>query len=547
MFALKGRLPSWTFRLPALIGWLLLAALIVAAALARFRAPSLALSEWDSWGWLSPALGWIGGTGFRETYEREWLYGAFIAFCLRATGSFSGYILIQQILGLAASVVMWVTWRLWISLLPRHLLLEIVSTVAGLFVIAIYLFSPIARALEMGIRPEAIMAFVAFSQLLCIVGFIKYRWHEPRPVAAVILGALSLPLAYAMFVLKPNWALAVPATTLPVILGLLGRGPSPLFRALPVALGFAVIALTLWLPDKLLFIRASQTRVVLAETLFTIHADIIQKHFADELASPGTAPDRRKFLEEIAPVLDREMINARAEKIYYKRLGFDPDYLMYRASLLPLLESRYQMTPPEIAAFCRGNFVSAVLHRPLDYARKAGWQMEYFTCPDDSTFFRKRIDLKALYASSLKTLPVTLDPATNPATQAIYQTFLDTVGKSGPSAPDLETIPTFRDFLKSFRFFAPWIMGAFLAALAASLAWKALAPLRLAGLAALVIFAAPAGNALTVALVHALDNNRYRGSYGPLLLFALAVFCVFLAVFLVQLTLALRRRQNAAS
>ena len=30
-----------------------------------------------------------GGTGFREQFEREWLYGAFLAACLRTTGSFS--------------------------------------------------------------------------------------------------------------------------------------------------------------------------------------------------------------------------------------------------------------------------------------------------------------------------------------------------------------------------------------------------------------------------------------------------------------------------
>ena len=40
-----------------------------------------------------------GRRGFREQFEREWLYGGFLAACLRITGSFSGYILIQQALG----------------------------------------------------------------------------------------------------------------------------------------------------------------------------------------------------------------------------------------------------------------------------------------------------------------------------------------------------------------------------------------------------------------------------------------------------------------
>ena len=51
----------------------------------RMRISPVAISEWDSWGWLDPALSWLGGTGFRERFEREWLYGAFIAACSAAS------------------------------------------------------------------------------------------------------------------------------------------------------------------------------------------------------------------------------------------------------------------------------------------------------------------------------------------------------------------------------------------------------------------------------------------------------------------------------
>src|SRR5262245_31883660 len=127
-----------------MVGWIGLLVLIAAAAAVRFRISPVAVSEWDSWGWLDPALNWLGGTGFRERFEREWLYGAFIAACLRLTGSFSGYIVIQQILGLIAGILMWLTWRRWTSLFPKHPLFEIIAIVAGLLVVSIYLFSPIA-------------------------------------------------------------------------------------------------------------------------------------------------------------------------------------------------------------------------------------------------------------------------------------------------------------------------------------------------------------------------------------------------------------------
>jgi hypothetical protein len=517
-------------RLPSQLGWIVLGALVLVASLVRFHLPPVAISEWDSWGWLSPALSWIGGAGFHEEFEREWLYGAFIAFCLRTTGSFSGYILIQQILGLVAAVLMWLTWRRWISLFPRNILLEIFSTLAGLFLVALYLFNPITITLELAIRPEGIMAFVALLQLFCVVSFCKFRWQDKNTPACIIFGALCLPLAWAMFVLKPNWALAVPATTLPVFLGIIGHAPR-LARWLPPALGFLLLVLTLWLPDKLLFIRNGGPRVVLPMTLFTIHADIIRESMARELQSPGLTEDRREFLTGFLPELDREMQTAIAKRKFYPRIGFDPDYLMYRSSLFSLLENRWGLDKTELASFCRENFLTALRYNPLGYARKVSTQMGYFFLPDDGTFFRKRVEFGNLYDYALQTLPATPDEKLNPPTRTLLQKYLDQVKALGGMKRQLKVIPAFRRFLKSFVRWIPFIEIAFLLALTACFLWKPLAILRLPGLCALIFFSAPFGNALTVAMVHALDNSRYRGSYGPLLLFALGgMFFFFLVV-----------------
>ena len=238
------------------------------------RMSPVAISEWDSWGWLDPALSWLGGTGFRERFEREWLYGAFIAACLRLTGSFSGYIIIQQSLGVVAAIFMWLTWRTWTALLPKPFILEIVGFIIGLLTVGLYLFSPIALALELSIRPEGIMAFTAFLQLFSIASYCRFRWHEPRATASLLFGVVAMLLAYALFILKPNWLLAGAATTLPVLVGLFGKALSLKIRLLTPLLGMFLIFFTLILPDKLLFIRTGETRLVLPMTLFTIHADV---------------------------------------------------------------------------------------------------------------------------------------------------------------------------------------------------------------------------------------------------------------------------------
>ena len=537
---------GWLFKAPGLLGWAALAVLIAAAAVVRFRIAPVAISEWDSWGWLYPALSWLGGTGFREQFEREWLYGAFLAACLRITGSFSGYILIQQVLGLLAGVLIWLTWRTWTALFPKHVAFEIGSVITGLFAVAVYFFSPIALALELSIRPEGIMAFIAFLQLYCITTYCKFRWHGPKPMASVVFGALAIPLAYALFVLKPNWLLAVPATTLPIFVGLFGKAFSLRVRLLTPILGLFLVIVTLLLPEKIFFIPMAETRVVLPMTLFTIHADVIRENMGRELATPGTPQEQRRFLEAFLPVFDREMQAARALARYYPRLAFDPDYLMYRSSVFPFLEGTYAMSRKEIAAFCRRSFLSAIWNQPFGYARKVVNQLGYFFFPDDGTFFRARIKMGKLYDYVLTTLPESLDEAISKPVQNLYEIYRQSVIRQAGQPGTLEVFRPFRSFLRAVKVSAFWIEMAFLISLVACLLFGSLARLRLPGFVALMFFLAPGGNALTVALVHALDNSRYRGSYGPLLLFALAgLFLFSLTTLAYAVTIAYRRQHRA--
>jgi hypothetical protein len=534
------------FKAVAWLGWCMLAIVAAFAALARFRIAPVAISEWDSWGWLNPALNWIGGIGFREHFEREWLYGAFIAMCLRLTGSFAGYIIIQQVLGLLAGVLMWLTWRTWTGLFPKHLLFEIGSALAGLLVVAVYLFSPIALTLELSIRPEGIMAFSAFLQLYCVTSYCKFRWHQPRPAASVIFGALAIPLAYAMFVLKPNWLLAVPATTLPVFVGVFGQTVSLPVRFFTPIAGVFLVLVTLLLPEKILFIPMKDARVVLPMTLFTVHAEMIHEDMERELAAPATPEAKRRFLQVFFPVFDREMQAARTLAKYYPRLGFDPDYLMYRSSVFPFLETTYAMSRNDIAAFCRGSFLSAVWNKPSSYARKVFTQLGYFFFPDDGTFFRTRVQMGKMYEYALTTVPDSLDAAISEPVAALYETYHQSLARQTGGSRTLEVFRPFRSLLRVVKTAAFWIEIAFLFSLAACLLAESLARLRLPGFVALVFFLTPACNALTVALVHALDNSRYRGSYGPLLLFALAgLFVFFVTTLAYAVTMAYRRRNRA--
>ena len=535
---------GWVVRLPGLLGWIVLALLLAAATAIRMRISPVAISEWDSWGWLDPALSWLGGTGFRERFEREWLYGAFIAACLRLTGSFSGYIMIQQALGVVAAIFMWLTWRSWMALLPKPFILEIAAVIIGLLTVALYLFSPIALALELSIRPEGIMAFTAFLQLFCIASYCRFRWHQPKAIASLLFGALALLLAYALFILKPNWLLSVAATILPVFVGLFGRAIPLSLRLLTPLLGMFLIVFTLILPNKLLFIRTGETRLVLPMTLFTIHADLIQASMRHELAEADAAEQRRRFLEAFLPVLDREMETARTLASYYPRLGFDPDYLMYRSTVFPFLEREQGMSRQEIASFCQSSFLSGIVSEPFSYARKVFTQLGYFFFPDDGTFFRTRIKMGKLYEYVLTTIPESLDATISQPIREMFDTYRRSAVLQAAQLADLEILGPFRGLLRVVRSAAFWIEIAFLLSATSCLFVSSLAQFRLAALVATIFFLAPAGNAVTIALIHALDNSRYRGSYGPLLLFALATMVVFVATTLAYVVTAYFSRKG---
>jgi hypothetical protein len=279
--------------------------------------------------------------------------------------------------------------------------------------------------------------------------------------------------------------------------------------------------------------------------LFTIHADVIHQDMRRQLSSAQIPEERRRFLLTFLPVFEREMEVARTLARYYPRLGFDPDYLMYRATLFPFLETTCAMSRQEIANFCRNTFLSAIWNQPSAYARKVFTQLGYFFFPDDGTFFRKSIPLGKLYEYVLTTVPESLDVTLRKETRDLYETYHGEVVRRAGEPGSLDVLRAFIGPLRAIGAAAFYLEIAFFLSLSACLAFSSLACLRLPGLVALIFFLAPAGNAVTIALIHALDNSRYRGSYGPILLFALAALCLFAFTTFAQAARIISRRHRA--
>lgn len=515
----KPEKPGDPRRVIAIISWVALVMILVFAAGARANIPPFPLAEYDTWGWLGAAAGWVGGQGFHEVFEREWLYGAFLAGVLQWSGSFSAIVLVQQGLGLIGGAIAFLTWRVWVGLTTSCWWVEAGASVIGLLVVTMNLLDANLLALEISLRPEGILIPIAFAQLACISLFTSFWWVKKRRGPAIVFGALAVPLAYILYVLKPNWALAVPLTLLPLGVAFFYK-KSVVPSALLAPLIGAVLALGfVWLPGKLVFERQPEQRLVLPLTLLTIHGDVVLKSWEQ---NPSFAP------AGAADLLAREMIVARSNPYSYKRLGFDPDYLMYRSPLFPWLQNKHQMTKQQVAGLCVSSYLLAWKSQPADMLRKIFVQFDFFLRPDRVTFTRQKIGLTGHYehTDSLYTRETFADKG-----PILGKAFEDwEAGLAGGTDHVIRTPKGFFQFRQNAVFWVPWITGFFAVVFVASFFVRSWKHLQLGGLLVVTFWFAPAGNALTVAVAHALDNDRYRQSYGGLLFFASAAMVVFLAV-----------------
>jgi hypothetical protein len=491
--------------------------------------PAVPLFEWDTRGWLEPALRWVGGSAFRESCEREWLYAAFLAACLRLGGGFETIVWVQWVCGLGGGLVLLLTWQMWSSMLPDRWTIQAPAALCGILALAAYILNPNLIAFEMSLRPEAVLGVVVLAACCCATGFSRARWHT-RDQRMMLLWGIPLPvLAGAVVTLKPSWALSMPVLVAPLLLALAGPREGLVSRLLPLVGGTVAACVLLVLPERMLFVKDMQARVVLPMTLLTIHADAVLPALVAERADPSTSAERRDLLDFAIPRLEADLEASRQVPIHYHRLGFDPDYIMYRATLFPSLEHGRGMSKADIAAFCNDAFLETWKREPARMVAKVRQQLAYFAFPDGRTYSKQKIVLGDLTRGSIEVAGAPLDDSYAPEVRAMWEQYLAALGKA---APDPRTVRAWRPLDRLLREHLPPALLFALVSLVgatAAWAWKPLSHLRLPATLAVFYFAVPFANALTVAMVHALDNNRYRMSYGNILFFAMCA-AVVLAV-----------------
>jgi uncharacterized membrane protein YhaH (DUF805 family) len=241
---------------------------------------------------------------------------------------------------------------------------------------------------------------------------------------------------------------------------------------------------------------------------------------------PDADPEKARLLELVA-VLEKELHISEKLPSAWQKLGFDPDYLYYRSQLIPAIYRYTGNDDRKFAAFCYSCYKDAAFHDPLAFGGKIWTQFTHFLFPTPDTFFKDFHDFAEYYRDSTAVLEPNLPDRFPANVREMYDRYKADLVVHGGSSLMLDRKSKFRTFR---HVFAPRVLSIdiiFLFAFAASLIWQPLRDLRLGGWAAFSLFSAPLGNAITVSIVHALDINRYRHTYGGFLLFALVAMGLF--------------------
>jgi hypothetical protein len=499
---------------------------VTGGLIVRHGFPDIPFADGDTWGYLHPALSWLSGLGFHQTYGRDWLYPALLAGILNIGGDFCAITFVQRFLGVAGIFIFWLAWRSWLRLLPAQKpLLQWVCFVPALALLALYALSTQQALLENTIRPEGMLAFFEMAYLYCLVSFFLARWKLRRTGPAITFGTTAFTLSYVVWLLKPSWSLSLVFTVLWLAAGVFGR-TALLMRITPMLGGAAAFVLLFFLPDWLGFQK--DAHLFFPFTLVSIHAPQILETRPDPV-SPGTHnsgfPDSI-FYEELGKAYQ----TAKDKPHNFEILGFDPDHIQYRSGFFSTLMQKEGWNDREIAAACYSAYFRAWLQARSSMLRKVWKQIKLFLFPRAGDFYTapKSINLNHELAISR---PFLRDTELSPRVQKIYQSYIQRLERTQSNQRHPPSHRFFHRLAGRLTWIIRWLQGVFLAAMIAVCLSRQGRALRLGGFVTFAVLSATYGIVLAIAIGHSLDVTRYRISYAPGFLLGLAMLTNYLLIF----------------
>jgi hypothetical protein len=502
----------------------------------RYGLPSTPLLTPDSWGYLHPALAWLGGVGFQQTDGRDWFYPAILTLTIKVGNNFSWIVRLQQFLGLAGAPLLWLSVRLWLSLYPaRSSLCHSVGVYFGAVASWIYLSNTTQVRSELTIQPEGVLAFFLLAYLACALVYFRARWFSAHPRSAILFGAGSFLVSYSILLLRPSWGFAILTSLILVAAGVFGSGSRAL-RFAPVVLAVAAAAGLFAMPNLLGFKTDSSSRKFLPFTLVSIHAaQIVQNEAKHQPLTQGQNLDQPelKFYQELAQAWN----DARTSPFKSRTLGFNPDDILYTQDFFSKFQAEQHLSDTELIRLCYSAYLRTWLQAPDAMLAKIGKEIGVFLSGPGTDFsahsFKKQqaLEMAARFSPSPQSLFAQARSREYLQTQPAYLSYLGNLERVYQRGWQINCVNWLRCVGLVIAKLSTLLQLAFFGSLAVVLFRKSFSPLRLPALSVTIVIAAVYGNMLTFAVVHSLVPDRYRANYGPALLVAVVTVTAFLIAF----------------
>ena len=354
--------------------------LFAVAAQKRFSWPQVPLADNDP-GYLWPALIKLNGGAFLHIQGLNFLYPGMVYLILRACGDFRAICVIQHFLGLVAGALFLATWSRLADFFSKPRLNRIAHEAIGLWGAAIYLLSNTPILLEMRIRSDALCMFFEALVFWFVIQFFYYRVVLPDAAKAIIYAAGGVISAFLLASLKPSFTLTACFAMAPMIWLTLNAKWNVTTKVAFFCITVPIIA-ALTLTEHHLRRNDQAVKTFLPETLFAIHASIIQAQMAADLKNDKTDGYPREWLQVASDDLKKDIERSRNQHPF-PILGFQPNYLMSGSN--SLLENwRRQLGEESFLRFLHYWYWHSIVRRPLAFAEEITRQLEVFystNCP----------------------------------------------------------------------------------------------------------------------------------------------------------------------
>jgi hypothetical protein len=473
----------------------------------RFRLPLEPIADPDTWGYLSPAVGELIGTGFAH-HLRNYFYPGFLFLVLRAFGDFRAIVVVQHLLGLAAGGIFLLVWKRIRSFTTSPRLSRQFHAMVGLVGAAIYLTAQEPIRFETDIRPEGITSFLVILNIFFIVEFVYRCFLRGVNRIPVGLGVAALVSAILLTLAKPSFAIAAVGGLVPVAATFFC--PFPRKCKIALLIGASIAAVLLILPAQLPARGDKASESFLPTQLFVIHADLIRDQMAADVSSAAETRYSREWLRRVQQMLATEIGKAATDNTC-PTLGFNPNYLMYSpTSVDAQMRREFGDRLGDLCAFYRFYYNRVWTQQPQRMVGKISRQMLVFYCRVCPAYvwWKTRL-LSKEYSDSLSAL----EAMGARRAWIKYEPVGSLIRRTTELAQEQLVVPEPR-FLRRCRFFLAHTyllaVGLWLAVCVAML-YNGRLRQRLGAMALVVLFLCwyNFGNCIEIAVIHTLDNLRY--------------------------------------